>query len=68
MDTSQLVRRVQNGDEKALNELYYNCYKQAYTVALMLTKSEPDSYEIMQDSFLSAFLSIPHFLGVAQHS
>ena len=58
MDTSQLVRRVQNGDEKALNELYYNCYKQAYTVALMLTKSEPDSYDIMQDSFLSAFLSI----------
>ena len=58
MDTTQLVIRVQNGDEQAVNELYYYCYKQAYPVALMLTKSEQDSYEIMQDSFIRAFSSL----------
>lgn len=58
MDTTQLVLRVQNGDEQALNELYYNSYKKPYSLALMLTKNEADSYEIMQDSFREAFLTL----------
>lgn len=58
MDTTQLVIRVQNGDEKALNELYYNCYKKPYSLALTLTENEADSYEIMQASFRDAFSRI----------
>ena len=58
MDTTQLVLRVQNGDEQALNELYYNCYKLPYSSALTLTKNEADSYEIMQDSFRDVFSRI----------
>ena len=65
MDTTQLVLRVQNGDEQALNELYYNCYKLPYSSALTLTKNEADSYEIMQDSFRDVFSRIDLSLSLS---
>lgn len=75
MDTTQLVLRVQNGDGQALDELYYHTYRRAYSVALMMIKSEVDAYDIMQAAYLDAFAAlntladksafIPWFNGIA---
>lgn len=58
MDTTQLVLRAQNGDQRAFDELYYYSYKPAYSVAYKMTNSEQDAYDIMQEAYFKAFANL----------
>ena len=58
MDTTQLVNRAINGDENAINELYYNSYRPAYAVVFQMAKNEADAYDVLQQAYLKAFSSL----------
>ena len=58
MDTTQIVLRAENGDQQAFTELYNISFKQAYSVAFQMTKSEQDAYDIIQEAYIKAFGSL----------
>ncbi len=58
MDTTQLVLSAQEKDEQAVKELYYDSYRQAYTVALLMAGNGDDAYDIMQESYYKAFTNL----------
>lgn len=56
-----IIRRVQQGDTTAFEELA-NAYKQkAYYVALNLVKNHEDALDLSQDAFVKAFKAIKSF-------
>lgn len=54
----ELVKRVQQGDENAYEELYQKSYQQAYYQAYQLCRNEADAHDMAQDSLLQVFKSI----------
>ena len=54
----QLIRKAQNQDEEAFNELYRRYYKLVRYIAFGLTKSNADTDEIVQEVFLQVQRSI----------
>lgn len=55
MDTTDLVLRAQNGDRQAMEDLYFETYRRAYTVVFKMTGNEADAYDILQDAYETAF-------------
>ena len=55
MDSTELVLKAQNGDNQAITVLYNETYKQAYSVAVQITKNEDEAFDILQDSYVKAF-------------
>lgn len=48
-----LVKKAQQGDELAFNELYQGFYKQAYYFALKITNCDADAQDAVQESFIT---------------
>lgn len=56
-----LIRRAQNGDERALNQLYDEGRARVFRLALALVGSPADAEEVMQDTLHYALQNIRRF-------
>jgi len=55
---SELVTKVQNGDNSAFEELYKLTSERAYFIALEFTKNNQDAEDILQESYIKALSKI----------
>lgn len=55
---SELVKEIQNGNEKAFDELYKLTNQRAYYVALEFVKKDEDAQDILQESYVKALSKI----------
>ncbi len=55
---AQLVTEMQNGNNKAFDELYKLTSSRAYFVALQITKNEQDAEDVLQESYVNAIAKI----------
>lgn len=55
---AQLVKEMQNGNNKAFDELYKLTSSRAYFVALQITKNEQDAEDVLQESYVNAIAKI----------
>ena len=53
-----LVSRIQNGNERAFDELYRLTKERAYFVAIQFIKNEDDVQDILQESYIKALSKI----------
>ncbi len=61
MDEKNLVRRILHGDERAISD-FYNAYKKKIQFYIdKKINSKKDAEEVLQDTFISAFDSLPLF-------
>ncbi len=57
-DYIEIVKAAQGGDKRAFEALYNMTKDSAYFIALSITKNEQDALDIMQDSYMKAFMNI----------
>lgn len=55
---AEYVRRMQNGDSNAFQEIYNLTYQKAYFTALKICKSETDAEDVLQDSYMDLLSKI----------
>lgn len=58
---NQLLQRCNNGEQSAQFEIYKCYYKAMYNTALRILKDKFEAEDIMQESFLTAFLKLGTF-------
>lgn len=63
-----LVRRAQDGDYTAFEELVSRHEKRVYASARRITGRAEDAEDVAQETFLSAMKALPHFRGDALFS
>ncbi len=63
MDDSILVERFRHGDEGAFNKLVERHKREAYFIALRLTRSHEDARDLAQDAFVRCYQSMENFRG-----
>lgn len=59
----ELVRRCQQGDEKAFGQLVSRYQRKVYTIALSMVKSPDDAMDIAQEAFIKVHRYIGNFQG-----
>jgi RNA polymerase sigma-70 factor (ECF subfamily) len=59
----EYIDRCRKGDHKAQFEIYRLYYKSMYNTSLRIVKDYQDAEDIMQESFLSAFIKINTYSG-----
>ena len=62
-EDSDLVERLKEGDEGALEELLRKYQKRAHRIAFSITRSHQDAEDISQEAFIRAYYSIGKFRG-----
>lgn len=65
MDEKELVRRSQEGDLDAFEELISRHERKIYTAAYRLVGNHEDANDLAQEAFLRAFQAIKNFRGEA---
>lgn len=60
-EEAKAIRAVLDGDADAFEALVKACEKQVYHIALNMTGSEEDAFDISQDVFLKAYRSLRSF-------
>ena len=68
MDEKILIRKAQQGDMAALNELIAPYIKPAYNIALKYLKNHSDAQDVSQDAFVKVMKSIKSFKGNSSFS
>src|SRR6266403_3921424 len=58
-----LVKRCQNGDSEAFDELVTRYRTRVFGMIYNMVHSEPDAWDLAQDSFVKAWKSIKRFRG-----
>jgi len=53
------IRRAQQGDEFAINDIYEAMYKRVYYLTLKIMGNAEDAEDATQDTFISAFKALP---------
>lgn len=56
----QIVERIRNGDQRAMSQLYQRYVEELSSVCYRYVPSESDVKDILQNSFVKIFTSIPH--------
>jgi len=56
-----LILLAKQGNESAFRELYETNYEMIYRLAYRYVKSQPDSEDVLQETFIKAFKAIPKF-------
>ena len=59
----QLVRKSQQGDERAFGELVDRYESKVYSLALKMLRNAEDAEDVLQDTFLRAYRGIKAFQG-----
>lgn len=59
----ELVNRCKNGDKKAQQELYMNYSSAMFSVANRILCNREEAQDILQESFLDAFMKMKSFRG-----
>jgi RNA polymerase sigma factor (sigma-70 family) len=59
----ELVNRCKNGDKKAQQELYMNYSSAMFNVANRILCNREEAQDILQESFLDAFMKMENFRG-----
>jgi RNA polymerase sigma-70 factor (ECF subfamily) len=63
-DTDEaLVRRAQDGDERAFGELVTRYEAKVYNLAMKMVRNPEDAEDVLQDTFLRAYRAIKLFRG-----
>lgn len=65
LDDELLVKRAQQGDGKALEELLFDCEKRVYNIAYRYMGNEADAYDMAQESLIKVYRNIKTFKGEA---
>ncbi len=68
LDDELLVKRAQQGDGKALEELLLACEKRVYNIAYRFMCNEADAYDMAQESLIKIYRNIKSFKGEASLS
>lgn len=55
---NSLLKRAQQGDAKAFEELFLPCEGQLYRIAFLYTKNEADALDVMQETAFRAYRNI----------
>ena len=58
-----LVRRAQEGDTRAFDELVVKYSKKLYGLVYNMTSNKEDTHDLLQDIFAKAYRSLRHFRG-----
>lgn len=67
-DEAKFIRRAQNGDGTALEELLLAYEKKVYNIAYRMMGSEADAADMAQESLIKIYRSIKGFKGEASFS
>ena len=59
----ELVRRAQEGDTRAFDELVVKYSKKLYGLVYNMTSNKEDTHDLLQDIFAKAYRSLRHFRG-----
>ncbi len=62
-DDDVLIRRAQQGDRSAFNDLISKHERRAYQYAFRLTSNQDDASDIVADAFVRVFNALPNFKG-----
>ena len=63
LDDRELVRRVQEGDQRAFRILFDRYHRRAHAVALGVVKNQQDAMDVVQDGFVKVHRHIGSFQG-----
>ena len=58
-----LVQRARNGDREAFQEIVEKYQSRAYVIAFQIVGSSADAEDVVQESFVKAYLSLQKFQG-----
>jgi RNA polymerase sigma factor (sigma-70 family) len=58
-----LIRRAQEGDTRAFDELVVKYSKKLYGLVYNMTSNKEDTHDLLQDIFAKAYRSLRHFRG-----
>lgn len=61
--TASLLKECKKNSRKAQSEVYRLCYSEAMKVAMRYTRNNDSALEVMNSSFLNAFLQLQEFKG-----
>jgi RNA polymerase sigma-70 factor (ECF subfamily) len=64
-DDTDLVSRVQRGDEAAFRTLYERYNRRAYAVAFGVVKNQSDALDVVQEAFIKVHKHIVNFHGAS---
>ncbi|MEG0876718.1 MAG: sigma-70 family RNA polymerase sigma factor [Oscillospiraceae bacterium] len=68
LEESELVSRVQNGDNTAFEALVLDSQKKVYNLALRMVGNPDDAFDMSQEAYIKAFNSIGSFRGDSRFS
>jgi RNA polymerase sigma-70 factor, ECF subfamily len=68
LNAQELIRRAQDGDAAAFEQLYRSHSRHVYSVCLRMLKNAADAEDITQQVFLSLFRKIGRFRGESRLS
>lgn len=60
-----LVRKCQNGDTTAFNEVYATCSRGVFNSILRVVKHREEAEDLLQETFISAFQNMQNYRGEA---
>lgn len=63
MQEEKLIKQILSGSKKAKKEFYQRYKKRLLNYIKIKAPNKQDAEEILQDTFMSAFLSLPNFKG-----
>ena len=63
-----VLARAKKGDMAAMETIYRTFEKPVYTLALRVTRSQPDAEDVLQETFIEAFKSLKKFRGDGEFS
>jgi len=67
-DESEIIRKAQNGDDRAFGELVRLHQREAHLLALRLTRNQEEAADISQTAFIQAYRGLRGFKGEAGFS
>ncbi len=67
-EETQLVLRVQNGDQSAFEKLLLDNQNRVFNLAMRMVNSEQDALDMSQEAFIKAYNSIDSFRGDSRFS
>lgn len=67
-EETQLVLRVQNGDQSAFEKLVLDNQNRVFNLAMRMVNNEEDALDMSQEAFIKAYNSIDNFRGESRFS